>query len=309
MGSGWGSGLGSALGSGLGSGLWSGLGSGSGSGLGSGLGLRSGLGSGVAHLPVARLEAEEARGGRGVGGRHPGLQLGGRGRELEVEAARAAHLLREGEGVGDRGGRASRLQDRKPWNRRLWRAADPSSRGSGWAPSGPASPWECRAAQSRQARPEEAQEPSWSAAKRDSSAVLLPKVALCPCRPALAPPPCIVCTTLLARRTESATPKLLYARRPSGAGAEPVYTSSPASPASPATRHASTTSSFAPSEWPARKTGAAAGSRPSSQASARALSNPAMHSAASCAWSGATSYGVAMTATLARSHTSAQRAS
>ena len=39
-------------------------------------------------------------------------------------------------------------------------AANSSPRGSGWAPSGPASAWECRAALSRQARPEEAQEPS-----------------------------------------------------------------------------------------------------------------------------------------------------
>ena len=38
-------------------------------------------------------------------------------------------------------------------------------------PSGPASSWECRAAQSRQARPEEAQEPRWGAAKG----------TLCPC--------------------------------------------------------------------------------------------------------------------------------
>eukprot|EP00964_Phaeocystis_antarctica_P009371 scaffold5078_cov63-Phaeocystis_antarctica.AAC.5 len=43
-------------------------------------------------------------------------------------------------------------------------AASSSTRGSGWAPSGPASSWECRAAQNRQVRPEtppeEAQEPS-----------------------------------------------------------------------------------------------------------------------------------------------------
>ena len=32
--------------------------------------------------------------------------------------------------------------------------------------------WECRAAQSRQARPEEAQEPSWGAAKGDSLTML-----------------------------------------------------------------------------------------------------------------------------------------
>eukprot|EP00964_Phaeocystis_antarctica_P039296 scaffold22481_cov49-Phaeocystis_antarctica.AAC.1 len=44
-------------------------------------------------------------------------------------------------------------------------AASSSSRGSGWAPRGPASPWEYRAAQSRQARPEEAQEPSWGTGK------------------------------------------------------------------------------------------------------------------------------------------------
>ena len=36
-------------------------------------------------------------------------------------------------------------------------AARLSPRGGGGAPSGRASPWECRAAQSRQARPEEAQ--------------------------------------------------------------------------------------------------------------------------------------------------------
>jgi len=36
----------------------------------------------------------------------------------------------------------------------------------GGAPIGPGlSPWECRAAQSRQARPEEAREPSWGAAQ------------------------------------------------------------------------------------------------------------------------------------------------
>ena len=44
-------------------------------------------------------------------------------------------------------------------------AAGSSTRGSGWALSELASFWECRAAQSRQARPEEAQEPSWVTAK------------------------------------------------------------------------------------------------------------------------------------------------
>ena len=40
-------------------------------------------------------------------------------------------------------------------------AAGSGTRGSGWAPSELAFPWECRAAQSRQVCPEEAQEPSW----------------------------------------------------------------------------------------------------------------------------------------------------
>eukprot|EP00964_Phaeocystis_antarctica_P009505 scaffold5152_cov56-Phaeocystis_antarctica.AAC.1 len=44
-------------------------------------------------------------------------------------------------------------------------AARPSTKGGGWAPSGWASPWERRAAQSRQARPEEAQAPGWGTAK------------------------------------------------------------------------------------------------------------------------------------------------
>ena len=48
---------------------------------------------------------------------------------------------------------------------RALEAASSSTRGSGWAPRGPASPWEYQAAQSRQARPEEAQEPSWNSAK------------------------------------------------------------------------------------------------------------------------------------------------
>ena len=47
-------------------------------------------------------------------------------------------------------------------------AASSRARGRGGAPSGPASPWEHRAAQaapSRQARPGEAQEPSWGSAQ------------------------------------------------------------------------------------------------------------------------------------------------
>ena len=42
-------------------------------------------------------------------------------------------------------------------------AASASSCGGGRGPSGWASLWECRAAQSRQARPEEPQEPGWGA--------------------------------------------------------------------------------------------------------------------------------------------------
>ena len=50
-------------------------------------------------------------------------------------------------------------------------AASSSTRGAGRAPRGPASSCKGRAVQSRQARPEEAQEPSWGAAQG----------ALCPC--------------------------------------------------------------------------------------------------------------------------------
>ena len=50
-------------------------------------------------------------------------------------------------------------------------AADASPRGSGGVPPVAwASPWECRAAQSRQARPEEAWDPSWGAAKEGAAA-------------------------------------------------------------------------------------------------------------------------------------------
>ena len=63
-----------------------------------------------------------------------------------------------------------RLQKASTWRSKAvesaaLEAASSRTRGSGWAPSGPASSWEYRAAQSRQARPEEAQEPSWDAAK------------------------------------------------------------------------------------------------------------------------------------------------
>ena len=47
------------------------------------------------------------------------------------------------------------------------------SRGSGWACSGSASSWECRiTAQSRQARQEEAQQPSWGSAKAGTLTML-----------------------------------------------------------------------------------------------------------------------------------------
>eukprot|EP00964_Phaeocystis_antarctica_P155088 scaffold124069_cov69-Phaeocystis_antarctica.AAC.1 len=44
-------------------------------------------------------------------------------------------------------------------------AASSSTRDSGGAPIGPAPPSECRDSQSRQARPEEAPQPSWGTAK------------------------------------------------------------------------------------------------------------------------------------------------
>ena len=57
------------------------------------------------------------------------------------------------------------LNGQRRWNWRLLEAAGSSTRGNGWELSEPASPWEYRAAQSRQARLEEAQEPKWGAAK------------------------------------------------------------------------------------------------------------------------------------------------
>ena len=56
-------------------------------------------------------------------------------------------------------------------------AAGSSTRGSGWGHSGLASFWERRAAQSRQARPEEAREPSWGTAKRGAMTMLLHRPA------------------------------------------------------------------------------------------------------------------------------------
>ena len=52
-------------------------------------------------------------------------------------------------------------------------AARLAPRGGGGAPSGRASLWECRAAQSRQARPEEPQGASWGTAKEGTLTVLV----------------------------------------------------------------------------------------------------------------------------------------
>eukprot|EP00964_Phaeocystis_antarctica_P153135 scaffold121271_cov51-Phaeocystis_antarctica.AAC.2 len=54
-------------------------------------------------------------------------------------------------------------------------AAGSSIRGGGGAPGGPASSWECRAAQSRQVRPEEAHRASWGTAKEATSLTMLPQ--------------------------------------------------------------------------------------------------------------------------------------
>ena len=56
-------------------------------------------------------------------------------------------------------------------------AARLSLRGGGWAPSGWASLWEYRAAQSRQARSEEPQEPSWATAEVGTLTLLPCRVA------------------------------------------------------------------------------------------------------------------------------------
>ena len=62
--------------------------------------------------------------------------------------------------------------DRKAAQSATLEAARSSSRGGGWGPSGWASPWECRAARSRQARAEEAQGASWGTAKEAKGGAL-----------------------------------------------------------------------------------------------------------------------------------------
>ena len=57
------------------------------------------------------------------------------------------------------------LEGQRQRNWRVWRQLARAPRGEDGAPSGWASLWECRAAQSRQARAEEAQEASWGIAK------------------------------------------------------------------------------------------------------------------------------------------------
>ena len=52
-------------------------------------------------------------------------------------------------------------------------AARLSPRGGGEGPGGGASPWECRAAQSCQARPEKVQEQSWGTVKGGSNALAM----------------------------------------------------------------------------------------------------------------------------------------
>ena len=82
----------------------------------------------------------------------PVRQLGGR-QLLAAEARRGEAALGAAPGSSKAVGPAA------------LEAAGSSSRGGGWAANGPTSLWEWRAAQSHRARPEEAQEPSWGAAK------------------------------------------------------------------------------------------------------------------------------------------------
>ena len=64
------------------------------------------------------------------------------------------------------------LDDQTQWNARLWRRLARATEAVAGIPVAWPLPWECRAAQSRQARPEEAQEPSWRAAKAGTLTVL-----------------------------------------------------------------------------------------------------------------------------------------
>ena len=92
----------------------------------------------------------------------------------ECEAAQLADLGRD----GPRQLVVVERESRAPgWSNAVesatFEAARWSPRGGGGAPSGWASPWECRADQSRQARPEEAQGASWGTAKEGTLTMVL----------------------------------------------------------------------------------------------------------------------------------------
>ena len=85
--------------------------------------------------------------------RHGGAQA----RYHLVQGVTAVHLAVKRSEIGDFGGGS--LEPLRRWLGAQW----PGWASSGWTPSGWASLWEYRAAQSRQARPEEARGASWGA--------------------------------------------------------------------------------------------------------------------------------------------------
>ena len=69
------------------------------------------------------------------------------------------------------------LDDQTQWNARLWRRLARATEAVAGIPVAWPLPWECRAAQSRQLRPEKVQEPSWGAANKGVIATLLPMLS------------------------------------------------------------------------------------------------------------------------------------
>ena len=119
----------------------------------------------------AYLRQAGARGGAGGSGR--GCDLAAH--RADVLSGVAVEVVEE-QAVADKHSRHDREHPRPGWPTAVkWaalEAAGSSTRGNGWAHSGPASSQECGAAQSRQARPEKAQEPSWGTAKRGTLTIL-----------------------------------------------------------------------------------------------------------------------------------------
>jgi hypothetical protein len=148
--------------------------SGSGSGLrlgvsggrGGGLGVRGG---GLGGRRLVAPELVEALAALSVPHAHQRASFRRRGeaRAVEVGGEVAERGLVRGHDGRARDVEELHLNAQRRWHRRLWRQLARAPEAVAGRPVGrPAPPWECRAAQSRQARPEEAQGPSWALLRR-----------------------------------------------------------------------------------------------------------------------------------------------